>query len=107
MSDCVGRTYGYNGLGKDISVSKKIRVVYISIYLLIVEDGLKYMFLMFEVMALMFVMLFCSVTNSKREIERLEQEQLELQSIQREIHELEDTLDFLEMMRRTAEDSEK
>ena len=74
---------------------------------MIVEDGLKYMFLMFEVMALMFVMLFCSVTNSKREIERLEQEQLELQSIQREIHELEDTLDFLEMMRRTAEDSEE
>jgi len=65
------------------------------------------MFLMFEVMALMFVMLFCSVANAKREIEQLEQEQLELQSIQREIHELEDTLDFLEMMRKSVEDSEE
>ena len=71
------------------------------------EDGLKYMFLMFEVMALMFVLLFCSVANAKREVERIEQEQLELQIIQREIHELEDTLDFLEMMRRSAEDSEE
>ena len=65
------------------------------------------MFLMFEVMALMFVLLFCSVANAKREIERIEQEQLELQIIQREIHELEDTLDFLEMMRNSAEDSEE
>ena len=71
------------------------------------EDGLKYMFLMFEVMALMFVLLFCSVANAKREIEQLEQEQLELQSIQREIHELEDTLEFLGMMRKSAEDSEE
>ena len=65
------------------------------------------MFLMFEVMALMFVLLFCSVANAKREVERIEQEQLELQIIQREIHELEDTLDFLEMMRNSAEDSEE
>ena len=71
------------------------------------EDGLKYMFLMFEVMALMFVLLFCSVANAKREIERIEQEQLELQIIQREIYELEDTLDYLEMMRKSLEDSEE
>ena len=65
------------------------------------------MFLMFEVMALMFVLLFCSVANAKREIERIEQEQLELQIIQREIYELEDTLDYLEMMRKSLEDSEE
>ena len=65
------------------------------------------MFLMFEVMALMFVLLFCSVANAKREIERIEQEQLELQIIQREIYELEDTLDYLEMMRKSLETSEK
>ena len=71
------------------------------------EDGLKYMFLMFETMALMFVMLFCSVANANREIERLEQEQLRLQIIEREIFELEEALDYLEMLRKSLETSEK
>ena len=71
------------------------------------EDGLKYMFLMFEAMALMFVMLFCSTANAKREIARLEQEQLELQTLEREIFELEESLDYLEMMRKSLETSEK
>ena len=71
------------------------------------EDGLKYMFLMFEAMALMFVMLFCSVANANREIARLEQEQLELQTLEREIFELEESLDYLEMMRKSLETSEE
>ena len=65
------------------------------------------MFLMFEAMALMFVMLFCSVANANREIERLEQEQLKLQVIEREILELEEALDYLEMMRKSLETSEE
>ena len=65
------------------------------------------MFLMFEVMALMFVMLFCSLANAKREIERLEQEQLSIQRHEREIRELEEALDYLEMMRKSLETSEK
>ena len=65
------------------------------------------MFLMFETMALMFVMLFCSVANANREIERLEQEQLRLQIIEREIFELEEALDYLEMLRKSLETSEK
>ena len=58
-------------------------------------------------MALMFVMLFCSVANANREIERLEQEQLKLQVIEREILELEEALDYLEMMRKSLETFEK
>ena len=51
--------------------------------------------------------MFSEINLAKKHIELLNQEKLELQNIEREIYELEDTLDYLEMMRESWEDSEK
>lgn len=61
------------------------------------------MFLMFEAMALMFVMLFCSVANAKREMELVESK-YEIEQLREEIRWAEDQLEYLEMMQKSLQD---
>ena len=102
---CLVRVDRCNGLGKDISVSEKIRVVYISTLIIcVVEDGLKYMFVMFELMTVMFIVLFCAVTKAKRDIEQIEREQLSIEQLEREILETEQQLRYLDMLQKSLQD---
>ena len=68
------------------------------------EDGLKYMFVMFELITIMFIVLFCAVTQAKRDIEQIKQEQLVLQQLEREILEAEQQLRYLDMLQKSLQD---
>ena len=70
------------------------------------EDGLKYMFLMFELMAMTFVILFSITETAKREMELVELE-YEIQKLRESIRNSDDQLEYLEMIRKALEDSEK
>ena len=65
------------------------------------------MFLMFELMAMMFVLLFSSTANATREIERFDQEQRKIQTLEREIREIDEALEYLEEMQNSTKVSEK
>jgi hypothetical protein len=71
-----------------------------------VEDGLKYMFLMFELMAMTFVILFSVTESAKREMELVELE-YEIQQLRESIRNSDNQLEYLEMIRKALEDSEK
>jgi hypothetical protein len=71
-----------------------------------VEDGLKYMFLMFELMAMTFVILFSVTESTKREMELVELE-YEIQQLRESIRNSDNQLEYLEMIRKALEDSEK
>jgi len=71
-----------------------------------VEDGLKYMFLMFELMAMTFVIMFSVVHTAKREVELVERE-YEIEQLREEIRWAENQLEYLEMMQKSLQDSEK
>jgi|SaaInlV_100m_DNA_3_1039692.scaffolds.fasta_scaffold51256_2 hypothetical protein len=70
------------------------------------EDGLKYMFLMFELMAMTFVILFSITDATKREMELVELE-YEIQQLRESIRNSDDQLEYLEIIRKALEDSEK
>ena len=102
---CFVRVDRCNGLGKDISVSEKIRVVYISTLIIcVVEDGLKYMFVMFELMTVMFIVLFCSVTKTNQDIEQIEKGQFVIEQLEREILDAEQQLRYLDMLQKSLQD---
>ena len=64
------------------------------------------MFLMFELMAMTFVIMFSIVHTTKREVELVERE-YEIEQLREEIRWAEDQLEYLEMIRKALEDSEK
>ena len=70
------------------------------------EDGLKYMFLMFELMAMTFVILFSITETAKREMELVELE-YEIQQLRESIRDSDDQLEYLEVIRKALEASEK
>jgi hypothetical protein len=69
-----------------------------------VEDGLKYMFVMFELMTIMFIVLFCAVTQTRRDIEQIEREQLVREHLEREILDAEQQLRDLDVLQKALQD---
>ena len=64
------------------------------------------MFLMLELMAMMFVIMFSIVHTTKREVELVERE-CEIEQLREEIRWAENQLEYLEMMQKSLQDSEK
>ena len=64
------------------------------------------MFLMFELMAMTFVILFSITETAKREMELVELE-YEIQQLRESIRNSDDQLEYLEMMQKSLQDSEK
>ena len=64
------------------------------------------MFLMFELMAMTFVIMFSIVHTTKREVELVERE-YEIEQLREEIRWAENQLEYLEMMQKSLQDSEK
>jgi len=64
------------------------------------------MFLMFELMAMTFVILFSVTESTKREMELVELE-YEIQQLRESIRNSDNQLEYLEMIRKALEDSEK
>jgi len=64
------------------------------------------MFLMFELMAMTFVILFSITDATKREMELVELE-YEIQQLRESIRNSDDQLEYLEIIRKALEDSEK
>lgn len=67
------------------------------------------MFVMFELMTIMFIVLFCTVTQAKRDIEQIEREQLSIEQLsieqlEREILEAEQQLRYLDMLQKSLQD---
>ena len=65
------------------------------------------MFLMFELMTIMFIVLFCAVTQAKRDIEQLEQQEqqhLAIEQLKREILDAEQQLRYLDVLQKSSQD---
>lgn len=65
------------------------------------------MFLMFELMTIMFIVLFCAVTQAKRDIEQLEQQEqqhLAIEQLKREILDAEQQLRYLDVLQKSLQD---
>ena len=65
------------------------------------------MFVMFELMAIMFIVLFCAVTQAKRDIEQLEQQEqqhLAIEQLKREILDAEQQLRYLDVLQKSLQD---
>lgn len=62
------------------------------------------MFVMFELMTIMFIVLFCAVTQAKRDIEQIEREQLTIEQLEREILEAEQQLRYLDTLQKSLQD---
>ena len=65
------------------------------------------MFLMFELMTIMFIVLFCAVTQAKRDIEQLEQQEqqhLAIEQLKREILDAEQQLRYPDVLQKSLQD---
>ena len=62
---------------------------------------------MFELMTIMFIVLFCAVTQAKRDIEQLEQQEqqhLAIAQLKREILDAEQQLRYLDVLQKSLQD---
>ena len=62
------------------------------------------MFLMFELMTIMFIVLFCAVTQARRDMEQLEQDyhdRLVIERLERDIHEAEQQLKYIDELQKS------
>lgn len=62
------------------------------------------MFLMFELMAITFVLLFCITTQARRDMEQLEQDyhdRLVIERLERDIHEAEQQLKYIDELQKS------
>ena len=62
------------------------------------------MFVMFELMTVMFIVLFCSVTKTNQDIEQIEQGQFVIEQLEREILDAEQQLRYLDMLQKSLQD---
>ena len=62
------------------------------------------MFVMFELMTVMFIVLFCAVTKTNQDIEQIEQEQFVIEQLEREILDAEQQLRYLDMLQKSLQD---
>ena len=62
------------------------------------------MFVMFELMTVMFIVLFCAVTKTNQDIEQIEREQFVIEQLEREILDAEQQLRYLDMLQKSLQD---